>query len=177
MSYILDALQRSEHERQRGEPPSIHSPKISLPRPVRAVWPWLAAAVLLLNLTVLIVWFYRERSAPPPPAPIADIALPELTVPTPQPVSAPAPLATHAVGGAVLEIAELPTRIQQSLPAISLSAHIHVARKPARSFVVINGIKLREGEAVDGLSVEQIKRAELILNYRQYHFRFPVDLE
>jgi general secretion pathway protein B len=64
MSYILDALKKSEQARQQG----AGGPKYSLlpvaegEAPQRLVWPYVLAAVLLLNVAVLYAWM---RPAPP----------------------------------------------------------------------------------------------------------------
>ncbi len=176
MSYILDALQRSERDRRRADAPSIHSP-LSIPNtPARRVWPWVAAAILIFNISVLGLWSYRERVAPAPVAEEIMSVAPEkhtvkASVPTP-----PSPQ-RRSVNSAVLEIAELPTRIQEALPALHISAHIHVVGKPASGFVIINGLKLREGQEQDQLRVDQIRRTELVLSYLGHRFRWPIDLE
>jgi general secretion pathway protein B len=59
MSYILDALRKSEKERRRGTVPDpltvqdaiLHAPK------QRSFWPYLIIAVLILNVAVLGLWF------------------------------------------------------------------------------------------------------------------------
>jgi general secretion pathway protein B len=58
MSYILDALKKTEQERQRGTTPSLSSQQRKVPpqRPKRSVWLYLLLAVLLLNAGVLCWW-------------------------------------------------------------------------------------------------------------------------
>ena len=177
MSYILEALQRSERERRQTEAPSIHAPAAPLAAPAKTLRPWVAATVLLLNLGVLIVWFYRERSLPAAPAPAAvDVSATSRPAAPPR-TATPVAKSLPAGGGPVVEISELPTRVQQALPPLQISAHIHVTGKPASGFVVINGVKLREGESRDGLALEKIRRTELILRYQGHRFRLPVDFE
>lgn len=70
MSYILEALKKSEQERQLG---AVPRPELALPaqgRPSRSWWPWLLAAVLLLNAGIL-VWLML-RPAPSPSLAQAD---------------------------------------------------------------------------------------------------------
>lgn len=70
MSYILEALKKSEQERQLG---AVPRPELALPaqgRPSRSWWPWLLAAALLLNAGIL-VWLML-RPAPSPSLAQAD---------------------------------------------------------------------------------------------------------
>ncbi len=59
MSYILDALRKSEQERQRGTSPgldTIHVPVRGGPERKR-VWPWILAGVLTLNAAGILGWW------------------------------------------------------------------------------------------------------------------------
>ncbi|MGO9614654.1 MAG: general secretion pathway protein GspB [Dissulfurispiraceae bacterium] len=58
MSYILDALKKSEQERQRGEIPDLLSVQDDMTkRPEkRLLWPYVLVAVLLLNAVILGWW-------------------------------------------------------------------------------------------------------------------------
>lgn len=73
MSYILDALRKSEQERQRGTPPGLATTHVP-PRAGkggRAVWPWLLAAALLTNAGVL-VWWLEPWKGKAPTGPVAE---------------------------------------------------------------------------------------------------------
>ncbi|MBK9235229.1 MAG: general secretion pathway protein GspB [Rhodoferax sp.] len=67
MSYILDALKRSEAERNRGAVPGLHSPQVGgpLPHTDRAIpgrgW-WFGAAGLLLTGLAAGLWAWRSPS-------------------------------------------------------------------------------------------------------------------
>ncbi|MHC1742525.1 MAG: general secretion pathway protein GspB [Syntrophobacteraceae bacterium] len=58
MSYILDALRKSEQERQRGTSPGLDAIQVAVRRgPKRKiVWPWLLAAILTLNAVAFVWW-------------------------------------------------------------------------------------------------------------------------
>ena len=58
MSYILDALKKTEQERQRGATPSINSQHRKGPprSPKRPAWWYLLIAVLLFNAGILVWW-------------------------------------------------------------------------------------------------------------------------
>lgn len=81
MSYILDALRKSEQERQRGKVPDLNSYKEEPVAETRRsnVWPWITAAVLVVNLAIMaFIWTSsQEPQSPPlaqvPPTPISTM--------------------------------------------------------------------------------------------------------
>lgn len=88
MSFILDALRKSQQARQPGEPArtgAVHNITLSLPI---SGW-WLAlGAVLLLGLLVAVVMFWRSTvgKLPDPPAePVTEVS-PPAVAPTMAPV-------------------------------------------------------------------------------------------
>jgi general secretion pathway protein B len=76
MSLILDALRKSEHERQREAGPALSV--IPESRPARGMPKWVPAlvALLALNIVVLGVVLLRDRPAAPDTAPAAATAAP-----------------------------------------------------------------------------------------------------
>ncbi|MCH8500062.1 MAG: general secretion pathway protein GspB [Marinobacter sp.] len=84
MSYILDALRKSEAERQQGRVPDLGQQFQLIHKPPRRRMPWLAllALALTLNALVLLVWLWPDRSAP-------DVA--QAPVQAVAPIEAPAP--------------------------------------------------------------------------------------
>jgi general secretion pathway protein B len=94
MSFILDALRKSEHERQRSAMPGIAQVPFGLPR--REVPRWAIAVIGLLALAVLglgAAWWVS--SAKPPPAELEAVAREphaevELAVPPPTIAAPPA---------------------------------------------------------------------------------------
>jgi len=67
MSFILDALKKSEAERRQGDVPKLQNEPFSAP-PRRSVWPLLLVAALLLNAGVLGWWLLIKSEEPPPAA-------------------------------------------------------------------------------------------------------------
>ena len=68
MSYILDALKKSEQERGRGDIPgvqTVHSSSLNYHGQKKAYWPYLLIVAVLLNL-IAIVYFIvdKEQTAP-----------------------------------------------------------------------------------------------------------------
>jgi general secretion pathway protein B len=116
VSFILDALRKSEHERQKSTGPGLAEIPIAAPRPKTNVWATAAVTLLVVNLTAVGVLLLRRADAPPEPnatapaapptttatpatpaattPPAAAAGNPTLAQPTPAPVTAPvAPVA------------------------------------------------------------------------------------
>ena len=87
MSYILDALKKSEQERGRGDIPgvqTVHSSSLNYHGQKKAYWPYLLIVAVLLNL-IAIIYFIVDRDQIAP----AEVATPPLTA------TSPAEQATH----------------------------------------------------------------------------------
>lgn len=58
MSYILDALKKSEQERSQGSVPGLHAVHASIGSKTekRPVWPYLLGLVLLVNVALVLWW-------------------------------------------------------------------------------------------------------------------------
>jgi len=66
---------------------------------------------------------------------------------------------------------ELPSSIQQGLPAFSITAHIYTG-DPASGMVKVNGQLMREGQELSpGLRLEEIVSDGVIFRYQNYRFR------
>jgi general secretion pathway protein B len=97
MSFILDALKKSESDRQRQSGPALFEVKVTPPKPRFPYWALALAALLVINI-VVGAWVYLRRpaleqdpaqiAAPPPPVPPASAAAPALTA---APAASPAP--------------------------------------------------------------------------------------
>lgn len=69
MSFILDALKKSDQKRQEGKVPDLQtiSEEIKPAKPKRLLWPLLLAAVLFANGAVISLWFFTRDSKKPDP--------------------------------------------------------------------------------------------------------------
>jgi general secretion pathway protein B len=88
MSFILDALKKSEIERQRQSVPGLIDVPAAPRRRGIPVWGWVLAGLLGINVAVLLVLLIRSP-APPAPHPRVAAAEPpvsERTASTPAPV-------------------------------------------------------------------------------------------
>jgi general secretion pathway protein B len=125
VSFILDALKKSESERQRQAGPALMEVRIAPPRHRLPLWATLVGALLLLNILVLAaVLLFRERPAPPSAAlPVnAPASLPQ-RVPSATPAAATAPPAVNPAEIQPLPGAVLPATPLPSGPAIPPSAN------------------------------------------------------
>ena len=81
MSFILDALKKSENDRQRQSAPALFEVKVAAPRRRFPLWAVALAVLLGVNVLVLLWFLLREpagatppRRRPPLPAPAAATA-------------------------------------------------------------------------------------------------------
>jgi general secretion pathway protein B len=92
MSYILDALKKSEQERGHGNVPgvqTVHSSSLNYRNDKKALWPYVLIAAVILNL-LAILYFIVDRDKPTTasaekitqPAPIAEIQPAVVNTPT-----------------------------------------------------------------------------------------------
>ena len=81
MSFILDALKKSESDRQRHTGPALFEVKVAAPRPGLPLWAIALAVLLLVNVGV-VAWLVLRKPAAALPA---AVAAPQMA----QPVAAP----------------------------------------------------------------------------------------
>jgi general secretion pathway protein B len=90
MSFILDALRKSEHERQRQTGPALVEVAVAPAKPRSNVWATAAIALLLVNLVAVGVFLIRKASQTPvAAAPVAAAPAPQQPPPA-APTAAPA---------------------------------------------------------------------------------------
>ncbi len=113
MSFILDALRKSENARQRHGGPALAEVPIGRRRENRPWWVWAVAALLAINLIVLLVVLTRSKEpaqavssantpapAVVPPAPAAAAPAPTAVVITTPPAVSQASATTPVVAAA-----------------------------------------------------------------------------
>jgi len=196
MSYILDALRKSEQQRQQGATPRLAGalPPLSetvAPRQIRWL-PMVIGAPLVLVAGVLIGGWYFRQAAPTPVATLPTVA-PTVTAPTtttqiqpppaiapipapppaeaPVQVAPPPPLATPPAPIATLKkIERQPAAPAKILPPIEITVHAYAA-DPAERLAGINGKLVREGQEISpGLRLERITEKGVQLNYQGQRF-------
>jgi general secretion pathway protein B len=114
MSFILDALRKSEAERLRKDTPGFSDLPGSAPQKTTSHWVWIVAALIVINLSVLIVIFMKPGRVQEPladnPAAEAKRVSPAAAslsamVDEPAPAVRPAAMPTDPVTRAVTDIA------------------------------------------------------------------------
>ena len=89
MSFILDALKKSETERQRADTPALYEMKLAPARPRVALWLIVLAGLLVINVVVLSVVLLRGTHSAAPQLD-ANSATQPATATDPAPSAAPA---------------------------------------------------------------------------------------
>lgn len=137
MSFILDALKKSESERHRHSGPVLMDVRIAPPRRRLPVWAWIIAGVLLVNLLVLVWILLRSpRHAPAinansttaPTAPAAAPSAPAPAAVAPPAAALPSPSLSADAGSPAPQGAAPPA---QTLPAPAIPAQSPLAPQPA----------------------------------------------
>lgn len=85
MSYILDAIKKSEAERGHGSIPglqTVHSSSLNYKTERKQLWPYIIIALLLINTTGLIYYFLNEEQSI---RPVSNITVPTTTTATTTP--------------------------------------------------------------------------------------------
>jgi general secretion pathway protein B len=196
MSFILDALKKSEAQRQRADAPALYEMKMAPPRQGVPAWLLVLGGLLIINIGVLAVVLLRgNHSAAPqadsttsataasapaaaaamspapatanPPAPIAPAAADD--APAVEPAPAPA-AANGANSGDVPTYDQAASAPGANLPELKLDLHAY-ATNPADRFVFLNMTKLKEGQSSPaGVRVEAITPDGAILSWQGSRF-------
>jgi general secretion pathway protein B len=115
MSFILDALKKSESERQRTNTPGIADVPVGVSRPGSPRWLWPLSGLLAVNLVVLLVVLLRPEPAAPsrtaPPAAAPPVQATETRAVAPQ-----AAMPAREEPAAVATIDAAPDRPQADAP-------------------------------------------------------------
>ncbi len=137
MSYILEALKKSEQQREIGRVPGISSVHENTSKSVSRKWLWVLVSVLLVNaalLLLVLIWPERE------PDRLADAR---------DPVQAPQE--GHAVAEAAAQLDQSPN---QPPPATEIASPARVAEPPAIGSAETGTVPRREAleERIDAMA-------------------------
>lgn len=198
MSFILDALRKSENERQQSEVPSIsdvpavvHSTRLPT---------WAVASIAALSATILLLGWAWWHSTDGGEVAVADGGSIGLRPGTPavsrpatsgavrnlawEPVAASRPAAASPASRAVAATPTIvfgpPTMMElivagSILPELALELHVYSATASER-FVRINSASYREGAVLaEGPRVLSITAEGVILDYRDQSFLLSAD--
>jgi|AP95_1055475.scaffolds.fasta_scaffold01229_7 hypothetical protein len=166
MSYILDALNKSERERSRKLAPGI-SVLQGDDHPIRyGIKHFLAALVLLAFINSAGVYFYfgdRGSTSPSPEAIVDRTPTPATTNLSEIPSQPSFPVHADPV-----DINALPSSVRNRLPELEVTAHIYSSEAVYR-MVKINGVARHEGEQLNATHrLLEITESGLILKFESY---------
>jgi general secretion pathway protein B len=192
MSFILDALRKSENERKRNEVPGLADSRVQSKGKKRVFWIPLAALLAGINISLLaVMWITGDGDTAKPVAKpaAATQAKPADTAPRnledelkPQAVAVPA--RTSGEDLATEEVPSMENTLSANLPSLTellldgaisvqpLRLDIHVYSEQAdERFVFINMSKYSEGERIgEGPKVTEINNAGVVLNHQGRDF-------
>lgn len=199
MSFILDALKKSETERQQQTGAEFSGVPSSSGEPQSFKWLWILALLLLVNIAVLVGVLMRPEKAEVDTAPTSDASLQQVKISEPsfeekitaakqnqpeqttgvatqlatQPEQAASRPITRSPAVRVLTIDEV--RLNGTLQMKDLHLDIHVySDEPAERFVFINMAKHREkSQLEDGPVVVEITPDGVILEHQGITFLLP----
>lgn len=199
MSLILEALKKSEQQRQREKAPSLQSihQAASIP-PKKSTQPWwlIAVFIVVCNFAFFGYWFWQQQRNTVPVQAAQTAAPAQSSFPENNPAQTPpiqqstqeaqpeftqiSPRATTAqpavsdVSQRVYEINELPDNVRNNLPAMTFSFHVY-SENPEQRTIIINDRRVREGEEVKpGLRLQVITQDGVILLFEQHRIHISV---
>ena len=177
MSFILDALKKSEAERQRRAGPALLEMRVVRPQRRFPVWILVGLGTLLIANLLLILWFFMR---PPAAEPVAAAIAPALpAAPSSQPPQQPV-VAIASNEAPFVVAGEDPTPVVSRLPRyedmpaempkLQLDMHVY-SPKPSERYALINMHKVREGDTTaEGMKVLTITSDGVELRYRDNDF-------
>jgi general secretion pathway protein B len=203
MSFILDALKKSENERQQHSSAEFSSVPSSSDNPNPTRWLWMLGVLLLINFAVLIGILMKPTATSSavrlePAAAVAErpsdnfqqqvaVAIdskaerepPPVQVQVQEQVAKPIPAKPLVPRTSNTSVAAIPTidelRLEGSLQIAEMHLDIHVySENPADRFVFINMNKHREGsKTAEGPVVREIRTDGVVLEHQGRVFLLP----
>ena len=195
MSYILDALQRAQSQREQGAVPGLHTPAAAplSPRPRPTQTRWVIVATLLAAAAVLLYALWPQPTPTPTsvPAPAPAITIPPAPMPEPvasnrdmstRPAATKAP-ATAAPPARTLPplapassaplptMAELPAEVRRLIPPLAITGAVQT-QDPRNSLLLVNGQVLSPGAELAGdVVLESVAAHSAVLRMGSTRFR------
>lgn len=160
MSFILDALKKSESERQRKGAPGIADVPQGGGASGRSRLMWIIGALLLINLVVLLVLIRRPDAPAVATAPKADVSQPEPGAPAQPPAQ---------------RFSEIVAEAKRDRPPVTVTEAVPEP-KPAAASAPSTPLSAPQGTArvIDGLPSFSKLRADGTLNMRDLHLDIHV---
>lgn len=203
MSFILDAIKKSENERKRSKQADVHSLQDCAPRSVVHAGVGVRSVLLIISLAILAFaawWLWPQinsqlvalQQSRPVSSELAEPAAVAASVTQANTTASlnNAPANDYAASGElrdnylvddvlppnnkIKELWELPADYQSTVPGMEFSFHVF-SREPEKRTIIINGRRMREGQMVAaGLKLRVITETGVILYYRGRFFHVDV---
>jgi len=181
MSYILDALNKSEQERERKQTPGLKSLQ-GEPPPSRFQlrhFLYLLALLVVFNSLGVFIYFGNNArpgndTAPPNEKPSGGSPVTAKAAAVETPVtssrSSPADFPATAFTGGSVAVNDLPDQVIRRLPEIQITSHIY-ASDPDLRMVNINGVSRSEGDLLsNSLQLVEITEVGVVMNFEGYAY-------
>ena len=134
MSFILDALKKSESDRQRQSGPSLFEVKVAPPRRTLPVWAVVVAALLLINVIVISWMLLRHPAAQQSATPASAATAPPLaTRQAQQTARAPSESQSPAAAGVAAAPPATSRAMPPAVPPAAATAAAPVTRSTEQS--------------------------------------------
>jgi general secretion pathway protein B len=184
MSYILDALKKSEAERTRGAVPTLLTPPHTQFR--RKVASWILLGALAINAALLAAWMYWPAAtidtAPATAAPLSTSAPVKASPDASRATVVPEEQSEQNSGTRAMSEHPPPPEVAPTAPItaidsvaataspdsaspdISFSTHVY-ASDPSMRAVTMDGKRFVEGDTIrPGVRIEEITETGVVLN-------------
>ena len=185
MSYILDALNKSEQERERKQTPGLKSLR-GEPSPNRFQlrhFLYLLALLAIINSIGVFIYFGNKsqsetRIAPQAKNPSADALVPANAATVDGPMTSSsltaAQPAEFPASGKTVDINDLPDQVIRRLPEIEITTHIFASDSDLR-MVNINGVSRKEGDLVtNSLLLVEITEDGVVMHFEGYAYAMNI---
>jgi general secretion pathway protein B len=151
MSFILDALKKSETDRQRQSGPALFEVKVAPPRARWPLWALAIAALLVVNVGV-VMWIVlrhadRAGTGPTAPPPAVVGTTPPVAPPPVLPASAPATVPPPALGAGAPVAAPPPPSQPPAAPSSAATTTTGATAAAATAAAVAGGAAASGGAA------------------------------
>lgn len=203
MSYILDALKKSDQERQQGTSPNLYSEHGSIP-PDMVFSPfkrhrtfWLIPGGVLIILATLGIFLFQYRSQPtkkesveitettplsdevkaPPPRVLVKEKIQVLQPIEANEVSSAPPMVfeKEASQSSLPFLDELSANLRSEIPILKFAGHTY-SENPYQRMIIINGKILREGDMIDSNTrLMEINWEGVTIDFRGTRFQVKIN--
>ena len=152
MSYILDALNKTEQATRNQQSPKLDSVQMIPQHPNTGLW--FFVLVVAVVVSSIIIWYLPKETAP-----IAVTSRTQTSTGNVEPVTQETQL---------VRLSALPISVQNKIPSMTFSSHIYASDQSLR-MVTINNQLYREGDTIaGGIKLKAISEDGIVLRYQHY---------